>query len=126
MSDDVGNVALAERQIIVGLSFFPQRFFLVVAFSQSQLTVTQCRRHFEILLGDCLRLFTFDLPQLVFHLPMLGRGGEDLQAQTCRRLVDQIDGFVGQKTVVDIANRHGHRRVDRLLGDGQPVVRLIF
>src|SRR3989454_9201062 len=43
-----------------------------------------------------------------------------------RRLVDDVDRLVGQLTVGDVAVGERHRGVDRLLGDLDPMVRLVL
>ena len=51
--------------------------------------------------------------------------GIDLHAQPRRRLVDQVDGLVGQEAVGDVAVRQGRRRHQRAVGDLHLVVRLV-
>ena len=48
--------------------------------------------------------------------------GFDFDLQTRRRLVDQIDGFVGQKAVGDIAIRKFRRGDDGGVGDAHAVM----
>ena len=42
------------------------------------------------------------------------------------RLVDEVDGLVGQETIGDVAGREFYGRFDRLVGDLYAVVLLIF
>ena len=57
-----------------------------------------------------------ELHHAPLHLVELGRHRVDLHAQPRRRLVDQVDGLVGQEAVGDVAVReHGRRDQRRVL-----------
>ena len=50
----------------------------------------------------------------------------DLDAQARSRLVDEIDGFVRQEAVADVAVRQGRRRDDRSIGDAHAVMHFVL
>ena len=56
---------------------------------------------------------------------MLGLG-VDLHAQPRRRLVDEVDGLVGQEAVGDVAVGEHGRRDERGIGDAHAVMQLVF
>ena len=55
----------------------------------------------------------------------VGRGGHALDAQTGARLIDEVDGLVGEVPVGDVAVGEIGGGDERLVGDGDPVVRLV-
>ena len=59
------------------------------------------------------------------HLVELGRHGVDLGAQLGRRLVDEVDGLVGQEAVGDVALRQHGRGDDGAVLDAHPVVHFV-
>ena len=52
--------------------------------------------------------------------------GIDLHLEPRRRLVDQVDGFVRQEAVGDVAMRQSCRRDDRRIGNAHAVMLLVF
>ena len=52
--------------------------------------------------------------------------GVDLHLQARSRLVDEIDGLVGQKAIGDVAVREGRRSDQRAVGDAHAVVQLVL
>ena len=60
------------------------------------------------------------------EVAQVGRGGHALDAQTRAGLVDQVDRLVGQVTVGDVPVGEVGRGDERLVGDRDPVVRLVL
>ena len=70
---------------------------------------------------------------LLLRLEMVELGAQTLvvaigiaQTQPRRRLVDQVDRLVGQPVLADVAVRQPRRRLDRLVGDLDPMVLLVL
>ena len=63
---------------------------------------------------------------LAVHQIELFRLGIDLHLQPRRGLIHQIDGFVGQEAVGDVAVRQRRRRNQRAIGDPHAVVLLVL
>ncbi len=68
----------------------------------------------------------FELRRPPLQLIDLGRHGVDLDAQRSRGLVNQVDGFVGQKTVGDVAMRQRGRRHNGRVLDADAVMNFVF
>ena len=66
-----------------------------------------------------------DLGDLVLELLEVGRRLHALDAQPAAGLVDEVDRLVGEVTVGDVAVGEVGRRHQCLVGDGDPVVRLV-
>mmetsp|Transcript_56575 Transcript_56575/g.126379 ORF Transcript_56575/g.126379 Transcript_56575/m.126379 type:complete len:308 (-) Transcript_56575:363-1286(-) len=66
------------------------------------------REHLALQLGDVLRL------RLLLH------------AQPCARLVEQVDGLIGQLALAQVAVRVHHARHERTVGDVHAVVGLVL
>ena len=62
---------------------------------------------------------------LVLELPVVGRCLHATDAQARAGLVDEVDRLVGKVTVGDVAVGEVRRGHDRLVGDRDPVVRLV-
>ena len=58
-------------------------------------------------------------------LVQLGRHRVDLGAQLGRRLIDQVDGLVGQEAVGDVAVRQHRRRHQGRVLDADAVMHLV-
>ena len=67
----------------------------------------------------------FELHDLALDLVQLGRVGGDLHAQAAGGLVDQVDGFVGQEAVGDVAVRQRGRGDHGRVGDAHVVMHLV-
>ncbi len=61
----------------------------------------------------------------ILHLAHVGRGAHVLDTLARGRLVDQVDGFVGQEAVADIAVGQVGGGFESLVGDAHLMVRLI-
>ena len=89
------------------------------------LLVAQLGGALEVLLGDGLVLIGADLAQLVVHLAQLVGQGHVTDAHAGARLVHNVDGLVGQETVLDIAVRQRDGGLKRLVGEMHLMMRLI-
>jgi hypothetical protein len=69
--------------------------------------------------------FDLQLNDAALHLVDLQRHRVDLDAQHRGRLVDQVDGFVGQEAVGYVAVRQSSCRDDSAVGDANAVVDLV-
>ena len=77
---------------------------------------------FKVLILDCLFLFGADLGDLGFELFELGRRGESLDTQARTGFIDQVDGLVGQATVLNVPGRQFGGGLDGTVGDGHAMV----
>ncbi len=68
----------------------------------------------------------FELRRPALQLVDLSRHGVDLDAQRSRGLVNQVDSFVGQKTVGDVAMRQRRRRHNGRILDADAVMNFVF
>ncbi len=83
-------------------------------------------RPLVVLPEDGLLLLRRHGPELFLQLPDRGRRSETGEALLAGRLVDEVDGLVGQTPVPDIAHGQGNRRPHRFVRDPELVVRLVF
>ena len=70
-------------------------------------------------------LLDFQLRGPALQLVDVGGHGIDLDAQRGRRFVDQVDGFVGQEAVGDVAMRQGGRGHDGRVLDAHAVMHFV-
>ena len=70
-------------------------------------------------------LLDFELEDFALHLVDFDRHAVDFNAQPRCRLIDQIDGFVRQKSVADITVRQRRGADDRAVGDAHAVVHFV-
>ena len=89
------------------------------------LLVAQLGGALEVLLGDGLVLIGADLAQLVVHLAQLVGQGHVADAHAGARLVHDVDGLVGQETVLDIAVRQRDGGLKRLVGEMHLMMSLV-
>src|SRR5690606_22287581 len=89
------------------------------------LAVAQPRGLRGVLLVDRRLLVPARLADLLVELAQPGRGGHATDAQSRARLVDEVDRLVGQEAVVDVAVRERGGGHERVVGDRDPVVRLV-
>src|SRR6266849_6024876 len=83
------------------------------------------RRGLEVLLVDRVVLVRTVLLDLLLELLELVRRGRQLHSDTGRRLVDQVDGLVRQRSIADITVAEDRRSVDGGIADGHTVVLLV-
>ena len=123
--DDVGNVLrryLMHRFLGIFGPLLLGRGALVF---HGGLLVAQLGSTLEVLLGDGLVLIGADLAQLVVHLAQLVGQGHVADAHAGARLVHNVDGLVGQETVLDIAVRQRDGGLKRLVGEMHLMMRLV-
>ncbi len=89
------------------------------------LLIAQAAGLFEALLLDGLLLGLLDAGELGLELLQVGRGLHALDAQARAGLVDEVDGLVGKVTIGDVAIGEVRRGDERLIGDRDPVMRLV-
>ncbi len=123
--DDVGDLLLADRGALAALAGLPGVLELALLVREAPLLVAQVRGLLELLRLDRGLLLAPRLLDLLLELPVDGRGGHRLDAHARRGLVDQVDRLVGQEAVGDVAVGQLGRRLERLVGDLDLVVRLV-
>jgi hypothetical protein len=89
------------------------------------LLVAELAGGLEVLGLDGPLLLLHHRRQLVLELLVVRRGLHALDAQAASRLVDEVDGLVGEVPVGDVAIGQVGGRDERLVGDGDPVVGLV-
>src|SRR3990172_6259058 len=90
-----------------------------------RLRVAQGGRALVVLAVDGRVLLLRDALQLLLRRLELGRRGAGAKAHAAGRLVDEVDGLVGQVAVRDVADREVRRRLHRLVADADLVVFLV-
>ena len=93
---------------------------------QRLLLVAEAPGLLEALLLDGGLLGLLDLVELRLELLQVGRRAHALDAQAAAGLVDEVDRLVGQVAVGDVAVGEVGRGDERLVGDRDPVVRLVL
>ena len=88
--------------------------------------VAQPHRFFVVLRTDGRLLVPCGGARLLLECFQFGRGAARLHAHARRRLIDKVDGLVGQKAVGQIPLREPHRRAQGLVLDGKAVMRLVL
>ena len=89
------------------------------------LGLAQRRRLLVFLRVDGAVLLARDLLELLLRFAKRRRRGGVAEPDAAGRLVDQVDGLVGQVAVGDVAGREVHRGLDRLVRDLDLVVLLV-
>ena len=107
------------------LLVLPAGFHLVALFAQLVYLVREVRQLLLVVLAFDGFAFDFQLPYLAFYLVQLFWHRVYLQPQFRRRLVYQVDGFVGQEPVADVAVRKLGCRDDGFVFDTHLVVHLV-
>src|SRR4029453_9114620 len=92
---------------------------------QLLLVIAESRCAFEILRVDRGLLFQPHPGNLLVELPEARWSGHPPDPQPRARLVDQVDRLVGQEAIRDIPVGHLSCSHQSLIGDGDPVVRLV-
>ena len=69
--------------------------------------------------------FDFQLHDLALHLVDLGGHAVDLDSQPGRGFIDQVDRFVRQEAIADVAARKRGGRDDGPIGDAHSVVHFV-
>ncbi len=125
LRNHLGDDVLVHDHLHVGFAFAPRGFLLLALGLQLLLLVAQLGGLLEVLVLDGLVLLFGQLGDLRVELLELRRGGQATDAQTRAGLIDQIDGLVGQMTVLDIPARQFGRRLQGAIGNRHVVVVLI-
>ena len=122
---DLGDRLLVDLVEQVDALFLHLLLFGLAALEQFLLFVAQATGLFEALCFDGFLLLLHDLGDLVLELFEVRRRLHALDAQTRAGFVDEVDRLVGQVTVGDVPIGQVGRGDQRLVGDRDPVVRLV-
>ena len=120
--NDIGYV-LGAYGIVFVICAFPERLFTKEA--QPVLLVSESCGAFEVLIADRLLLFAHHIAKLSFVASERARAIRKFYPLACRRLIDKVDRFVGEKSAVYIACRKPYSRFYCLVGDPESMVLLI-
>ena len=123
--DDVGDLLLADRRTLSALAGLPGVLEVALLVRELALAIAKVRGLLELLVLDRGLLVAPRRLDLLLELPVHGRGGHRLDAHARGGLVDQVDRLVGQEPVRDVAVGQLRRRLERLVGDVDLVVRLV-
>ena len=121
MSSSVTLSVLSCRSALLG----PLLFEPLLLEAQLLLAVANRGGLLELLRLDDRLFLGLDLADLVVDLADLGRRKGRLKAHARRRLVDQVDRFVRQEAIGDVAVAELRRGDQRLVGDRDLVVRFV-
>ena len=121
----LGDLVLTDGDLrrLVGLA--PLLFELVALVEQLALAVAERGGLLEVLGLDGRFLLAAHFQDGVLHLAEIGRRAHVLDALARRGFVDQVDGFVGQEAVADVAVGQVGRGFQGLVGDPDPVMSLV-
>src|SRR3989304_1326308 len=108
-----------------GLALPPVAAQLVERRLGHRLRVAQGGRALVVLAVDGRVLLLRDALQPLLPRLRLRRRGAGAKAHAAGRLVDEVDGLVGQVAVRDVADREVRRRLHRLVADADLVVFLV-
>ena len=125
LRDHFGNHILVHDHLHVGFAFTPGRFLLLALSFQLLLPVAQLGRLLEVLVLDGLILLFGQLGHLRIKLLELRRGGQTADTQARTGLIDQIDGLIGQMTVLNVTRRQLRCGLQRAIGDRHMMVILV-
>ena len=90
------------------------------------LNVPQLSGLFIVLRREDFRFFLAQGGDLLLQTLQLRRSGFGVHAHAAGSLVHEVDGLIGQETVVDIPHGQAHGGLHGLVGDCQLVVRLVL
>ena len=110
------STPLARTSSLLGRLLLEQRLLLIA----------EAAGLLEALLLDGGLLRLLHLVELLLELAQVRRRRHALDAQPAAGLVDEVDRLVGQVAVGDVAVGEVGRGDERLVGDGDPVVRLVL
>ena len=123
--DHGGDVLLGDAAVRLGELLAPGIALPLGLVAVVRLDVAQLRGLFIVLRRNGRGLLAVERRDLFLDRLELRRGRLRFHAHAGGRLVHQVDGLVGQETVVDIAAGKLYGRLQRTVGDGQLVVRLV-
>ncbi len=123
--EDLGDELLVDLGDDVHVAGLPLLLPLALGQDELLLLVAQRRGQLEVLAVDRALLAAAHVGDLVVELAQVRRGGHPADPEPGAGLVDQVDRLVGQEPVGDVAVGERGRRDQRLVGDRDPVVRLV-
>ena len=109
----------------VKITRLPLRLTLGAGGQQLLLVIAETGSALEVLGVDGGFLLQPYRGHLLVELPQVRRSGHPPDPQPRARLVDQVDRLVGQEAIRDVPVGHLSRGDQRLISDGDPVVRLV-
>ena len=124
--NNLSNFLLGHFTADTGVLALPFRFLLFQFLLLFFFLVTQTGGAFKILLVDSGFFFLRQPFDFVLQLFQICRRRVRFQAHLRRRFIHQVDGFIRQIPVGNIARRHGYRGFQCFIGDFHIVVRCIF
>ncbi len=110
----------------LALALVPLPLHLVVAPAEELFLLPERRGLLELLRLKVHVLLADDALDLLADLLDLGRRGQRHEPGARGRLVDDVDGLVGELPVGDVAVGELDRRVDGLIGDLHPMMSLVL
>ena len=122
----LGHVISGDAAPVLGHLLAPVLLLDVHLILIVLLNVPQLGGLLVVLGGDSLRLLPVQGGDLLLQRLQVGGGAFSVHTHLRRGLVHQVDGLVRQEAVADIALRELHGGLQRLIGDGQLVVRLVL
>ena len=123
---DLSDLVLAHLGDFLQVTGAPLLFLLGALLAQLALVIAQAGGLFEVLGIDSRFLFPANLGNAVIDLAQALRGGHALDAHAGTGLIEEVDGLVRQEAVIDVAVRQLRGGVQRLIGVGHAVVRLVL
>src|SRR4051812_13594894 len=124
-SQDLGDELLVDLGHDVHVARLPLGLTGGLLVTQPLLVVADAGRALEVLAVDGRLLLAHEGGDLLVELAQVRRSGHPADAQSRARLVDEVDGLVGQEAVVDVAVCHVGGRDERAVGDRHAVVCLV-
>ena len=121
----LGDVVRGDGAPILGQALAPLVALDVHLLLVVLLDIAQLRGLLEVLGGDGIVLLPVQGGDLLLQGLQVRRGTLGGHADLRSGLVHQVDGLIRQEPVADVPLGQLHRSVQRLVGDGQLVVRLI-
>ena len=125
-AEHVGDCFFIHLVVEVDALRFDVGLFLGALLKQCALLVAEATSFFEALVFDGLLLCRLHFFDLVLDFFQVGRRLHALDAQTAARFVDEVDRFVRQVAVRDVAVGHVRCGDECLVGDGHSVVTLVL
>ena len=123
--DDLGDLLLGHLDHTADVGLEPLLFHHALLGEDLLLDVAQRGGLLELLGLDRGFLLGTHLAKPVVDLAHAGRRRHHADAHLGARLVDEVDRLVGQEAVRDVAVGECRRRIDRVVGDRDAVVRLV-
>ena len=122
---DLGDLLIPDLGDLVGFAALPGLFLRLALLVQLRLLVAQRRGLLEVLIIDGRLLVAAHLGDLLIDLAQLRRGSHATNTQSRTGLVNQVDSFIREEAIRDIAVRQLGGRLDRGIRDDNPVVSLV-